>query len=662
MMKMAKEEIGTFWSRPLLSGAVGLTPRTLIISSIALVIWSWTANFSMDLSGVNQYEVVLFPLFLLLGIEYIFIRAGMKRLSLSPQEWAVFMVFTSTMLVSNCSVSWWWPAIQWVWERPEYASLIPDFWAPKDRSILERAYSGGPLDWGPWIMPMVFWMVMCFTLWVGGTFFLLPLRKVWVDEEKLPFPWVVRDYESIKFAKGLNRPSVWNVRKVPWFWIGIFLGFLQFLPDWIVYVGVPIPPTITFGWTPIDLRPYFGAYLPGAQLVPTHTSFPIAYWGAYWVPMDIAATGTLVYLLLGVLWPPITYYLGLWTPAMGDPGYTGPIKYNTMFYSTDPCGIMIAIATWPLIMNWRRYKDTLVAFVKGGPREEGEAFSWRTSWGLFFGTLILYLILMMYSGAPIIGALISYVATMFYVIVWGRIMAEVGFWGPNTSRARCVVADIGATFGAWPRMGVSDAAVKGMFPYAAFGHYQDGCGLSPIYSIQQFAIGRETETPARTIGISYLIAALISIVVGVPMSLYFIHWFGFERILNNWWWYGTPSGNSVNTIEIALTRTTEIDYGGSNPYPWIVAGAIITYLIYFLRLRFPGFWFNPLGLAVGLYAGFCMTFVIEPFIIKWLVLRFGGTRAYESGFVPAVVGMSIGFIMTGWVLTLVRAVSVLGTL
>jgi len=650
------------WSRPILSGAAGLTPRAVIVSVIALLLFSWTANFSMDLSGVNQYEVVLFPLFFLLAIEYLFVRVGAKRLSLSAQEWAVFMVFTSTMLISNLSVSWWWPAVEWVWSRPEFANLIPDFWAPKDRAVLERAYYGGPLDWGVWITPMIFWILMVIATWVGGTFFLLPLRKAWVDEERLPFPWATRDYESIKYAKGVNRPSVWNVRKVPWFWIGIFLGFLQFLPDWIVYVGVPLPPTITFGWTPIDLRPYLGAILPGAQLVPTHTSFPIAYWGAYWVPMDIAATGTLVYAALGLLWPPITYYLGLWTPSMGAPGYTGPLKYVPMFDSRDPSGIMIAIATWPLIMNWRRYKDTLVAFARGTPREESEPFSWRASWGLFFSTFILYLILMSYSGAPLLGALISYVAIMFYLIVWARLMAEVGFWGPNTSAGRTIVADAGAALGAWPRMEVTTAGATGMFSYASFGNYQDGCGVSPIYSMQQFAIGRETMTPARTIGIGYLLAAIISIVIGVPMVLYFIHWFGFERIHSNWWWYGTPAGNSVDVIEVALTRTTEADWGDASPYPWIVAGAIITYLIYFLRLRFPGFWFNPLGLAVGLYAGFTLTFVVEPFIIKGLVLRFGGTQAYERGFVPAVVGMSIGFIMTGWLLTLVRAVYVLGTL
>ena len=78
---------------------------------------------------------------------------------------------------------------------------------------------------------------------------------------------------------------------------------------------------------------------------------------------------------------------------------------------------------------------------------------------------------------------------------------------------------------------------------------------------------------------------------------------------------------------------------------WMLAGAIWAFVLFYLHSRFAWFWFNPI--AIILDTGCVpMLFLMILFFtaLKWLILRVGGARAYETIGVPAVSGFWMGII------------------
>src|SRR5206468_497585 len=82
-------------------------------------------------------------------------------------------------------------------------------------------------------------------------------------------------------------------------------------------------------------------------------------------------------------------------------------------------------------------------------------------------------------------------------------------------------------------------------------------------------------------------------------------------------------------------------------------GAVLTLLLTFLRMRFLGFPFHPVGLAVG--TTFMMQYlwlsVLVGWLVKGLLLRYGGRRLYQHA-IPFFAGLVVGdFVMgTCWVI------------
>ena len=84
--------------------------------------------------------------------------------------------------------------------------------------------------------------------------------------------------------------------------------------------------------------------------------------------------------------------------------------------------------------------------------------------------------------------------------------------------------------------------------------------------------------------------------------------------------------------------------------PWIpvaVAGAITCAVVAFLHFRFVWFPLEPVGLVLGAarqfsYLGYAFNFFVA-WVIKGLVLKIGGAKAYEDYVLPFVAGFLIGY-------------------
>jgi hypothetical protein len=94
------------------------------------------------------------------------------------------------------------------------------------------------------------------------------------------------------------------------------------------------------------------------------------------------------------------------------------------------------------------------------------------------------------------------------------------------------------------------------------------------------------------------------------------------------------------------------------PY-WInfSAGIILTGILWFLRLRYPWFWLNPIGIVIpsvvwppGPWS--CFFFA---WILKFVTFKIGGSKLYEK-IVPVMIGLIIGAFLMIFLQGLTQAV------
>ncbi|RLF14199.1 MAG: hypothetical protein DRJ66_06500, partial [Thermoprotei archaeon] len=78
-------------------------------------------------------------------------------------------------------------------------------------------------------------------------------------------------------------------------------------------------------------------------------------------------------------------------------------------------------------------------------------------------------------------------------------------------------------------------------------------------------------------------------------------------------------------------------------WPQALAGAIIIGILSYLRMRFVWWPFDPIGVYIGVGSATPQPFT--PFVawlIKYLVIKFGGMRVHDEILIPFVAGVGVG--------------------
>jgi len=176
------------------------------------------------------------------------------------------------------------PANQW---EQLFGAFIPQWFALTDEAAARSFYHGvpspSPLQWQPWLIPTLFWLLFA-TVYFAGVFFLaLWLHRRWIVDEKLAFPTV----QVVQVAQ--NPTAI----RVPSFWLGLTLPFafhslnaasrhLAYLPS--------VPMQFSWGQVfadfPFDIwqgeGTSFSFALTGiGYIIPSEVA--LSFWGFYWV-------------------------------------------------------------------------------------------------------------------------------------------------------------------------------------------------------------------------------------------------------------------------------------------------------------------------------------------------------------------------------------------
>lgn len=620
--------------------AIILPPIFYILN---LVIMSW---------GMGWIYPAILPLPMLwnLLILYLFSRIS-KSFKLSQQDLTLlFMILwlSAGSMYASYGMYYWPPSELLVGGSMDYAirglaagdpyssvwqaNLAPIL-APKDSAVVKAFWYGGAFDFAAWLGPIIFWILWALAIYLGMTFMGYTLRKPLVEIERLPFPGVASTIYLLKYyttetdGKPLMFNFKLNISKL--FWIGVIVGIIFSIPGQIANLMPMYSGANALVAYPVDLSILSGV-LPGAVLGGTIYITDIMV--GQFVPMDALATAVLYWFVFGVLFQTTSVRVG-WMPIGGPP----PFLWDTFAW----LGIVPGLGVYVI---WK-YRDHLYnIFAKGlkGEREEDDGVSYSLiAWGSI-GTYLLQVVLFAIIGTPIIMAILIPLLYTVFMYGWTRQACEIDEFLPDTSTYAPIIFSTGTFLGQWgPPPSPSSAAFNTILLYHAYGCGVDGdAGRMSAFQMPHFfksyKLAYETNTKSSDVMVIGLITMISTIIFAYFTWPWFMTRFGGSSTIYQLehadlddnilpWTYGTPP--SRPTIPEAWT--------------YFIVGIITVFIIYYLRAKFVWFFINPIGTAM-LPGGWWPTWLIA-LVIKYVVLKIGGSKFFEEKWIPFVVGFIAGF-------------------
>ena len=525
---------------------------------------------------------------------------------------------------------------------------LPSFWFPSAEAVRASFYRGSlnnlfvtyAAEWSATIATHMWYFLTASVMMFGLA---LIFRRLWIDVEVLPFPhaqgWIVGEIALEKQRTTRKRAFI----------IAGVLGLIFMIP-YMAYTATPALPD-PYGWMK---NPYFTPWSTGnfelTQAFPAIQSSiaapisigtdPLRY--AFWflVPLDALLSYTVSRLAIGIVLPQVLsylgYYSGIYTADMW--GKWGQIWLGEPLYlTTVNAGMVLGIVVFMVLVNWRYFIGTLKSAL-GGKTPSSEV-SYGLAYVLFLVGSIGLIALFVTTAVEPGDALLGYLLIIFQAVAMIRL--------------RSYTANIQFLRGApylkpWPGF----ASVPGA-PQTPAGKlfitthtFRWGTGIDvfgPYYNsfggaMDGFKIASMAGIDAKTAFKLLFIGAIISIVIVIPFTYIVWHTFGIMElpIGKEWDYFWDGDGGAYNGRPSIAT-------------PAGVVGFVLAGVLVFLRLRYVWWPIEPLGFSMGL-ADFApwmgMTFVpVICWIVKYVVIKFGGRKAYDEVGVPAAFGLIAGEVL-----------------
>jgi hypothetical protein len=573
------------------------------------------------------------PIFYLFALSALnmALRRRWPRWVLSPGE----MVTIYAVLVISCTVAthdflinlmstMGWP--RWFatptnnWESTIFQHL-PKWMFVWDRDLIAGAFKGNADLYRTdvlimWARPLALWTV--FILAIGWSMLCMNviLRRAWVDQTRLSFP-IVR---LPLVLTGEPNQGITLASRALWIGFALAAGLdvLNGLQEW--FPSLPHLQTrrfpLTFPGPPWDrTAPLF------------LTSYPFAIGLAFLVPLDVSFSCWFFYLFMKL------QAVAGYTMGYGDvPDFP--------YVSEQGIGAWYAFGL-ALLYGLRRHLAGVAraAFRKPDPSEAGEPMSYRAAvWGLLVGCVVFVVFWYAAGMNPfwVVAVLFTYLLLSMSIT---RARAEAGgqhtVWDLEPMRL-CRLFD--------SRM-IGPATLA----TAAVSHWYWRLNRSHVMpsQLEMFKLAQEHGMRLRSLVWPLMAALLISTVFGMWACLHVFYTEGATaKCVGFANWTGVETFDWLNTAVTSGHR--------SEPSRWGAIGfsALFTVALAWLRTRFSGFPFHPLGYCIG--PG--LIWLWFPFFVAWLckfvILRYGGLKLYRRA-LPFFLGLTLGDYTAGAVWSLI---------
>lgn len=620
----------------------GVTLRAVLISLVLVVGCVWWIVYSemrtqvTEITSTSLPMGVVFLLFLLCVLNAFLTRYRGKEL-LSGSELAIIYTLTAvgSSLAGIGMVGFMLPALAnpLYYNNPtnhwaQLAYPAPLFWAPHDKEAIRAFYLGQSTIYRrehilAWTAPVLYWGAF-FAALLG--FFLCMaalLRRQWIEYERLSYPIIVLPMEMTLHPDGFL-----GFLRQRGMLLGILIPVVLQTINSLNYLfpSVPFIPVKPTQNGPLDLGPLF-TKPPWNAL----GYFPLAFHPntiglAYLLPADVSFSCWFFYLL--------RKGLDVFCTAMGwRSPQTSPMVNRIPYAPEQGVGAWLAMAVmvlWLARRELKRYGRAALFY----PEKDAEASAMRKMvWGavVCFGAMVF---LVAQGGMPLLLVLFMLVLVLAYLLALTRIRVDAGtawHFGPFIPAQEVVANSVGPAT-------LSPASISTL----AFHEWYnlDYRSMTVPHLFEGYRMASAAQSSPRRLTWAMGLCMVVGYFTACWAALQLYYTYGAATAHVNPWRI------QMGQIPWSLAQAHHDSLIHHPDWPGIegmLAGALITFLLFWARSRFTWWPFHPAGYAIG------NTFITDllwcPFLVGWLakvlILRYGGMRAYRRA-LPFFIGLILG--------------------
>jgi hypothetical protein len=612
--------------------ASGMTLRAIVLGLLFSIGMSWwvvhasKVAHSSFLSITHLPVAALFPFMLVVFVFNGFLKRVVPRRAFSPAEQLIifFILFTASAIPAWAFTTYWVaiPSIPHYYANTEnrweelFFPYLPDWLVVPDwKNAVFWFYEGLPagetIPWQAWIIPMGWWGTFFLALAFVSLSLMVILRKQWVERERLTFPlarvplMLVEEHETPSAL-----PRVAHTRL---FWYGFSLPLAVILWNILSYWGTV--PAIPFG----------GEYRIPITLA---QSFPPIQFKVNFAFISIG-----FFTDLNILFS-IWFFFLTATIQTGIMSRIGVPKTGEIIVAQHLGGFFM-YTLFGLWMARRHLADVArKAFGRGNDVDDtGEFFSYRLAvFGVVSG--LLYMVFFLRTAGMSWGIIAVLLTTcMLLYIGVTRVVAEAGlinldlpfnahdftvfsFGSANLQRTDLTVLTLCQTFSRnWRTLGM--------------------CSMAHLNKV-----GEEIGGARKGILSIMILAMLAAAVTSVGYTVYLGYvTTGADHFTGA---FGNAKAG-YSTLVTWINNQTQLTGG---EYTGLLLGALIGWLLILCHHSFHWWPLHPIGWGVAQTWGITMivTSVFIVWLVKALILRFGGTRLYRQA-QPFFIGMIVGYVL-----------------
>lgn len=500
------------------------------------------------------------------------------------------------------------------------------------------------VPWNVWIVPLILWtLVFAAILFVMISIVTL-VRRMWTEHERLSFPLTLPILAMTKLADeerhvlgAFWRNKLMYVGFVP----PVIFGLMNILRDFF-----PVIPSIA-QYKMVSAQGFF-AQPPWNVLA--QFPLPLAWaWSflllgiAYFVPLDLGFSIWFSYWMI-LLLKVLLENAGLWAKG----GWQIPEVGNL----SSMVGLGI-FSLWLCRAEIKRFFMTAIRGSKiGGFDDSDEPLSVRVA---LIGGIIAIAYIIFFCTAllkvPVLVAIGYFLLAFSAIVTYARIRAEAGL--PHSGTMHYLAIQYAAVFGGQEILGANTLGLGHFWclEYGGFGAI-GGIALDAYRMADEIKLKRRTLT--KIIFLTYFIAASIGFFI-VLRVIYEYGMFNLE--------YQRVNEASLSAFQYFIQMLRGSSGAGTTSWgPFIaVVSILLTFFLYFMRIRYVWWPFHPAGLVLGC-AQNIINIIWLPIFLMWLVKfimnRYGGVALIEK-YKPVFMGLIIGDVCIGIVSVIVSNIAIL---
>ncbi|MCC6051301.1 MAG: OPT/YSL family transporter [Thermofilum sp.] len=620
----------------------GLTLKVLLLAVAVLLL-----GFYVNLRMWWYRGITTQPLLPGLSLSFLIMLATLPILGrhlFTPQELVTFMAFAPISYIGF--MSW---AIEpltlayWAQTDPKLAKLldyVPAIWAPRDPKLIEGMIKGGASVPAEIIGPLLLQSLILFSVMLIVIFSAAIFARRFVEVERLGFPAVV---PAIEVFRRYEEKTLFKLRENWPFYVGFAAGFAIAIYSTLVYFIPGFP--VYFAWGQFwwgDWEKFWKSLNPSISdwwmFVPSLNML------FFIMPLDVAASICIWTGFKSIVWPFIVVGAG-WVAPGASPD-AGPVNLGYFTFASA-----FALGFWTLVFAL----PTLRASLRSLRAKSGEeVLIDKLAWIGFAAGWLIYILIFAALGAHA-GFMLMFLILLFLALTGHqRISAETGSWyGPWGFDIARIVTQTTAYASGVPNPWPSTTWWATLASMRIRDEVSQSGGFTPASSIGIWKLAHDTRTSYRDVLIAQLIFAFIYAFIGLFIGVSLLYAYGAENWKTIWYVYGRRRYGIIMANEVPGIVDPGPTYGPKE-FSHLLAAFVIVGLVWFMRAKFPWWFFAPV--ALPFYSGYFFINSMIPVIAKFLILKFLGIKVYERYALPIAVGYMVGSGFGGFIMLTAYAV------